>query len=96
MKNTLLAATLLLGIASPAVASDAPTRRFTRDGETYIYTAAMKDGRILLSGRARPSGSAFELVVAKNRVIGTFAGQPVSFERDQTQRPLSLTDLAAR
>lgn len=96
MKKTLVAASLLLAFASPAFASDEnAAKTFTRDGTTYVYTSAVKDGRLVLTGQTYPIGDAFKLVVSDNKVSGQFAGRPVSFKRDRTQFPF-VASLAAR
>ena len=81
-----LTAALLAAIAIPAVASaeDAPQRRFTRDGETFVYTSAVKGDKTVLTGRAYPSGRDFALTVRGNRVRGFSGGVPVSMLRTRS------------
>ena len=75
-----LTAAILAAIAIPAVASaEAPKRSFTRDGETFVYTSAVKGDKTVLTGRAYPSGRDFALTVRGNRVRGFSGGVPVSF-----------------
>ena len=74
-------AALLAAIIIPTAASaeDAPKRSFTRDGETFVYTSAVKGDKTVLTGRAYPSGRDFALTVRGNRVRGFSGGVPVSF-----------------
>ena len=81
MTNFLAAFALLATVAVPAVAKDAaPKRTFPRDGQTYVYTATAKGDATVLSGRAYPSGGAFELTVRGSHVNGRSNGVPVSFD----------------
>ena len=80
-----LTAAILAAIAIPAVASaEAPKRSFTRDGETFVYTSAVKGDKTVLTGRAYPSGRDFALTVRGNRVRGFSGGVPVSFDANTT------------
>lgn len=89
---TALTAAILLPTA--AVAGEAPAQKtFTRDGETYVYTAAPKGDGIVLTGRATPSGRDFHLTVRGNRVTGYSGGVPVSFV---TESAPAATVLASR
>lgn len=76
---TILALLATAAVPAPLLARDAG-QRFTRDGETYVYTEKRtEDGRRVISGRRLPSGSAFRLVVSGDRVDGISGGQPVAF-----------------
>ena len=91
-----LTAAILAAIALPAVASaEAPKRSFTRDGETFVYTSAVKGDKTVLTGRAYPSGRDFSLTVRGDRVRGFSDGVPVSFKAEPTARG-SATVVAAR
>ena len=80
MTKFLTAAALLVAIAPVAAyAEEAPTRSFTRDGQTYVYTSTEKGNATVLSGRAYPSGRSFELTVRGDKVRGYASGVPVSF-----------------
>lgn len=95
MKKFLLPSILLVAsFAAPAFAKDAPAEQhFTRDGETYFYTTAVKADRKIISGRSFPSGASFELTVRGNRVTGVSGGQDVAF----TVKPAAgSAELAAR
>lgn len=80
MTKLLTAAALLATLAAPAFAKDtADQRSFTRDGETYVYTAAVKGDATILSGRSS-SGHDFRLTVRDGHVTGRSGGVPVSFD----------------
>ena len=84
LKATSFLTAAVLGLAATAAsASDAPKRSFTRDGQTYVYTSTVKDGRMILDGRSYPSGSAFRLTVRGTQVRGIVGGQPVAFNHDR-------------
>ena len=93
-----LTAALLAAIAIPAAASagEAPQRSFTRDGETFVYTSAVKGDKTVLSGRAYPSGRDFSLTVRGNCVRGHAGGVPVSFSANTAAKTGATTTLAAR
>lgn len=96
-KTLLAAAALIVAISAPAFAKDeAPQRKFTRDGQTYVYTMVTKAKRIVISGRRYPSGSAFELIVKGDQVSGVSDGEPVSFTVPNAQAKLAPTALASR
>jgi hypothetical protein len=96
-KTFFAAAAMLAAISAPAFAKDAaPERKFTRDGQTYVYTMVTKANRVVISGRAYPSGSAFDLVVRGSLVTGVSGGQPVSFTVPNAQAKLTPTTLASR
>ena len=98
MTKTLLAAAALLAtLSTPALAKDqAQTRKFTRDGQTYVYTVAAKANRVVISGRRFPSGSAFEFAVRGDQVSGVSGGEPVSFTVKDAQAKLTPVALASR
>ena len=79
MTKLLTAAALFATLATPAIAKDAANEhRFTRDGETFVYTARASGDATILSGRSG-SGRDFRLVVRNGRVTGKSGGVPVSF-----------------
>lgn len=88
---TVLAATAALSIA--AAAHDAAPHRFTRDGETFVYTSTAHDARQVIDGYSRTSGSRFHLIVRNGLVSGTMNGQQVSFRVADAS---SAVELAAR
>lgn len=96
-KTFLAAAALITALSAPAFAKDAaPQRKFTRDGQTYVYTLVTKANRVVISGRRYPSGGTFQLVVRGDQVSGFSNGQPVSFTVPNAQAKLMPTALAAR
>ena len=96
-KTLLAAAAMLATLSVPAFARDAaPERKFTRDGQTYVYTMAVKANRVVISGRRFPSGSAFELIVRGDQVSGVSGGEPVSFSVKDAQAKLTPVALASR
>lgn len=78
---TIVAATAAALLSATANAGEAPTeKRFTRDGETYVYTTKVAAKGTVIEGRRFPSGSAFRLHVGQNgRVTGTSGGHAVAF-----------------
>lgn len=85
-KTLLSAAALAAAFASPAIAANLPAQHsFTRDGETYVYTAVARAHRVVLSGRSFPSGGDFHLVVQGNRIDGVSGGMPVAFKVPNAQ-----------
>lgn len=96
---TAMIASLSIAMIAPTAANaadESPKRTFTRDGETYVYTATDKDDYVLLAGRSSPSGRTFRLVVRGDRVSGTSSGTPVSFTVKGAQRTVTSTALASR
>ncbi|QNA86748.1 hypothetical protein G4G27_03205 [Sphingomonas sp. So64.6b] len=96
---SLLIASLSVSLMTPAAASTADEsskRSFTRDGETYVYTATEKDDHLLLVGHSYPSGSSFRLVVRGDHVSGRAGGQPVSFVAKAPRTPVASNELASR
>lgn len=97
MFKTIFAATALFVVtASPVVAQDAVTQTFTRDGETYAYTATDKGDRVLLDGRRVSDGSRFHLSVRGDHIDGISNGVPVSFTMANAQARITAPELAAR
>jgi len=74
------AAVIALGASSAIAGTPAQQQRFAHDGQTYIYTSTLKNGRTVLEGRAYPSGSAFRLIVRGDKVSGNAGGSPVAFD----------------
>lgn len=96
-RTFLAAAALIVAISAPAFAKDtAPQRKFTRDGQTYVYTMVTKANRVIISGRRYPSGSTFKLIVRGNQVSGFSGSEPVSFTVPNAQARLRPTAIAAR
>lgn len=96
MFKTFIAATALLAAtAAPAMAKDT-TRTFTRDGETFEYSAVNKGDHVLITGRSVTGGSAFKLRVRGNRVVGMSGGVPVDFTMANAQAKLTTTEIASR
>lgn len=94
MTKLLTAAALIATLAAPAFAKDtAEQHSFTRDGETYVYTTAVKGDATILSGRSS-SGRDFRLTVRNGRVYGKSGGVPVSF--DVASANAGGVELAAR
>ena len=89
-KTLLSAAALAVAIATPAIASDRPAQHsFTRDGETYVYTAVAKANHVVLSGRSFPSGGEFHLVVQGDRINGDSDGVRIDFKVPNAQAMLA-------
>ena len=96
-KTFLAAAALIAALSAPAFAKDAaPQRKFTRDGQTYVYTMVTKANRVVISGRRHPGGDRFQLVVRGDQVSGFSNGGPVSFTVPNAQAKLMPAALAAR
>lgn len=67
-------------ISTMGMAADRAEQTFTRDGHTYVYTAAARaDGRTVIQGREVGSAQRFRLLVKNGRVTGHANGYPVSF-----------------
>ena len=99
MRSFLLGTALFAAaFASTAATAGEPTRRFTRDGETYAYTISAKGNRVVLTGICETTGASFELIVRGDRVSGVAAGVPVSFRVAEAQATLSggIAELASR
>lgn len=97
MKNLLTAAALFVVAASPAfAAAPAQQHSFTRDGQTYIYTAVDKTDHVVLAGRRFPSGDTFDLVVRGDRVSGFSGGVPVAFSAPDAQQNVKKIVIASR
>jgi hypothetical protein len=79
MTKTLFAS-LLLVLATPAIAADAPAEKsFTRDGVTYVYTTRADGDLTIIEGRNVTTGETFALSVRNGQVDGTYDGRKVSF-----------------
>jgi hypothetical protein len=90
MTKLLTATALIFALSAPAFAKDASEQRsFTRDGETYVYTAAVKGAATILAGRSS-SGRTFRLTVRDGHVSGTSGGVPVSFDVPVLGRSVEL------
>lgn len=79
-----LATVVALTASSAALAADGE-HSFTRDGQTYVYTAVDKGDSVVLSGRQVTTGNAFRLVVRGDTITGESGGVPVSFHKDGAQ-----------
>lgn len=92
-----LTATLVLAVASPAVAKDAEKTSFRHDGVTYTYTLSKAGKSTIIEGSATP-GQKFRFVKSGKRVTGVANGVPVSFRTDELveYRPSDVIPLASR
>ena len=83
MKKTIaaLTATLVLAVASPALAKDAETSTFTHEGITYSYTQTQVGKSTIIEGQAKP-GQTFRFVKRGKQVTGVANGVAVSFSTD--------------
>ena len=80
MTKLVTAAALILAFSAPALAKTASDQHsFTRDGETYVYTSAVRGDATTLTGHST-SGRTFRLTVRDGHVTGISGGVPVSFE----------------
>lgn len=78
------AAAAFAAIAPVAASAEADMQKFSRDGDTYVYTTKIRDdGATVISGR-RMGGGTFRLVVANGRVRGTASGHAVAFRVAET------------
>jgi hypothetical protein len=85
---------LLAAVAPAPLLAQTRTERFTRDGQTYVYTVSdAAGGRRVIEGRRLPAGSSFRLVVTGDRVDGMSGGVPVSF---RVPARASVVTVAAR
>jgi hypothetical protein len=76
LSKLLLAATLSVSAAAPALAAE-----FTADGYRYDYNAARDaKGAVLLTGHVQTTGQAFALHVNNRHVEGYVGSNPVSFD----------------
>lgn len=103
MTKLLTAAAMIASFSISAItptvanaADEASKRTFTRDGETYVYTATDKQDHVLLIGHSYPSGRAFRLIIRGDRVSGRSGGTPVSFVIKGAQNTVTSTALASR
>jgi hypothetical protein len=95
MTKLFAAAALIAAIATPALAKNAPEQKsFTRDGETFVYTATEKNDATILTGRSG-SGRDFRLVVRNGYVHGFSGNVPVSFSVPKATATPTV-ELAAR
>ncbi|CAN5556754.1 hypothetical protein BH09PSE4_BH09PSE4_09620 [soil metagenome] len=98
MFKTILATVATLTFSTAAHA--APERSFTRDGETFVYTATDLGDRVILAGHEVSSGTAFRLVVRGDNVTGMSGGVPVSFRKVGAQAAALVvaerTEISAR
>lgn len=95
-KFLLSAAALAVAFATPAIAADQSAQHsFTRDGETYVYTAVAKANHVVLTGRSFPSGGEFHLVVHGNRIEGDSDGWQVAFKVPNAQAKITPTAAVA-
>ncbi len=103
-KDTIMRKTLaILAAAAAALTSTigmahAPEgqQRFTRDGQTYVYTAAKGTGAMQVIDGRSSTGSTFHLVVRGDRVSGTAGGMPVSFRLADVQSSAAGVEISAR
>jgi len=84
MMKFALAAVVALTATTAAVAADGE-HSFTRDGQTYVYTAVDKGDSVVLTGRQLTSGNDFRLVVRGDTISGQSGGVPVSFRKPGAQ-----------
>lgn len=95
MTKLFAAAALIAAIATPALAKNASEQKsFTRDGETFVYTATEKNDATILTGRSG-SGRDFRLVVRNGYVHGFSGNVPVSFSVPKATATPTV-ELAAR
>ena len=73
-----LIATLVV-VPSLAAAATPEPHRFTRDGQTYIYTTTTNGSRQVIDGYSANTGNRFHLIVRDGVVTGQSGGQPVAF-----------------
>jgi len=76
------------------IAQTTGQQSFQHEGNTYVYTTKIVDGRRVIDGRRFPSGTGFHLVVRGDRVSGTSGGVPVSFRAAAAKG--AAIELAAR
>ena len=90
MTNLVTAAALILAFSAPALAKTASDQHsFTRDGETYVYTSAVRGDATTLTGHST-SGRTFRLTVRDGHVSGTSGGVAVSFDVPVLGRSVEL------
>ncbi len=90
MSKFLFPAVAALTLSAPA--AFASEHSFTRDGITYTYTIADKDGRQVIEGAAN-KGDKFRLTVRNGWVDGYVNQTRVSFRAPKAKAP---AELAAR
>lgn len=86
--TTVLAA--CAAIPTIAAAHDVQPQRFTRDGETYVYTTTVQNARQVIDGYSETNGVRFHLVVNNGIVSGTSGSQPVSFRVGDAASAITL------
>lgn len=74
-----IAACAALSVPVSSFAETAP-KSFEFKGYTYSYETRELKSATLISGKQLPGGAQFSLVVRKDKVTGTFDGNPVSFK----------------
>lgn len=84
----LIAILALATIPSVAAAQAPASHRFTRDGETYVYTSSSKHSRQVIDGYNETTGGRFHLVVHDDMVSGSSGGRPVSFRMPASASPI--------
>ena len=73
-------AVVALATTTSAIAGPAPTtHRFSRDGQTYVYTTTTSRSRQVIDGYSLSTGGRFHLIVRNAQVSGESNGVPVSF-----------------
>jgi hypothetical protein len=92
-----LTATLVLAVASPALADEAQKSSFTHEGITYTYSQTKVGKATIIEGQAKP-GQKFRFVKSGKQVTGTFNGSAVSFRTDEliAYTPSNAIPLASR
>ena len=97
MNKTIIAAVIATSALIPtfAAAHDREPHRFTRDGETYVYTTTIKGDVQVIDGYRATGGARFHLVVRNGVVSGVTGGQAVDFRVDQAGS-VGLIETASR
>lgn len=81
MRKTILILTAAAAALTSSIGMAAEGKQsFVHEGNTYVYTSSLQDGRQVIDGRRFPSGQTFHLIVKGDRVSGTSGGTPVSFK----------------
>ncbi|KKC26619.1 hypothetical protein [Sphingomonas sp. SRS2] len=70
---------LMLALLSSVATAPAMAESFTRDGVSYEYAVASKDGYQLVTGTNVSTGEAFRLRIQGDAVSGDYAGASVRF-----------------
>ena len=78
-----IVATILIAVSAMiptfAAAENVPMHRFTRDGQSYVFTVVNQRARQVIDGHSETDGSRFHLIVRDGMVSGMANGQQVSF-----------------